>query len=102
MPDELPPYQLSLSIPYPTPRHAEIVRRVLSVDKEHSQDMIKRRLRSEGNVLVAEFDAWDVKKLRTTVGFFTELAALATETIVEFDGEGERGADGTGDVAMKE
>ncbi|XP_067633717.1 uncharacterized protein Tcs6 [Eurosta solidaginis] len=78
------PAEATLKIPFESGECADIVFRVLSVDKEPRRNFVQKELRVEGNYIEVHFTADEVKKLRTAITSFFEALLLCKDTIKEF------------------
>ncbi|ORX82643.1 transcription factor Pcc1 [Anaeromyces robustus] len=78
-------HQLSIKIPFPEKKYAEIAARTLNVDNELKQDIIERTITTDKNVLIINFESSNAKSLRTSTQNIMELLALITKTMGEFN-----------------
>ncbi|XP_004519601.1 uncharacterized protein LOC101451187 [Ceratitis capitata] len=76
--------EATLKIPFENSQRAEIVYRVLSVDKEPRRNFVQKELRLIGNQIEIHFKADQVKNLRTAITSFFGALLLCTDTIKEF------------------
>ncbi|ORX45046.1 transcription factor Pcc1 [Piromyces finnis] len=77
-------HQLTIRIPYPEERYAEIAAKTLNVDKELKENVIRRSITTEKNVLIINFECTNAKSLRTSTQNIMELLTLITKTMNEF------------------
>ncbi|XP_017052670.1 EKC/KEOPS complex subunit PCC1 [Drosophila ficusphila] len=78
------PNESTIRVPFDTPRLAEIAYRVLSVDQEPRRNFVQKTLSLDGDVLVINFRADQVKSLRTAITSFFESLLLCQDTIKQF------------------
>ncbi|GBC53739.1 transcriptional regulator Pcc1 [Rhizophagus irregularis DAOM 181602=DAOM 197198] len=57
-------HSLTLTIPFPSSRLANIAERALNVDKELKGDQVKRIITTDDDKLIVSFDCASVKMLR--------------------------------------
>lgn len=77
-------FNLTVSIPFPTLKQAEIVYNSLRVDPEPKRSRVNKTLNTEGKVLIAHFSATELRKLRVAVNSFLELSSLCVLTISQW------------------
>jgi len=77
--------ELSVSVPFPSTREAEIVLKTLQVDPEPKRSQLVRTMRVEGSDLLVTFACSEPATLRVSVGSFFDLLTLAVKTIQRFD-----------------
>ncbi|KAL6602505.1 transcription factor Pcc1 [Neocallimastix sp. 'constans'] len=77
-------HQLSIKIPFPEDKYAEIASRTLNVDKELKEDIIKRTITTDKNILIINFESTNAKSLRTSTQNLMELLHLITKTMNDF------------------
>jgi len=75
---------LSIKIPFPEDKYAEIASRTLNVDKELKEDIIKRTITTDKNILIINFESTNAKSLRTSTQNLMELLHLITKTMNDF------------------
>ncbi|XP_035899165.1 EKC/KEOPS complex subunit LAGE3 [Anopheles stephensi] len=76
--------EVSLKIPFPTKREAEIAYDVLRVDSEPKRSFTNKRIKLEENVLLLELSGEQAKNVRVGVTSFCELLLLCCETLEQF------------------
>ena len=77
-------YTMNLTIPFPTPRHAEIAYNTLRVDQEPSRGGCKKTLKLKENILYVDFCAKEAKVLRVASNSFLDFLSLVSETMEKF------------------
>jgi len=77
-------HTLTVRIPLPTPRQAEIVKQVIEVDRELKAHLVSRTLSLEGNELVATFACLTIRQARVSLDHFLSDVGLVIETIETF------------------
>ncbi|KAG4089132.1 transcription factor Pcc1 [Neocallimastix lanati (nom. inval.)] len=77
-------HQLNIKIPFPEEKYAEIASRTLNVDKELKEDIIRRTITTNKNILIINFESTNAKSLRTSAQNLMELLHLITKTINDF------------------
>ena len=79
--------EMTLDVPFPTHRHAEIAYDALRVDPEPKRSGMNKTLQlSEGEaVLQVVFRCQEAKTLRVAVNTFLDLLMLVTKTMDQFD-----------------
>ncbi|KAG4101365.1 transcription factor Pcc1 [Neocallimastix lanati (nom. inval.)] len=77
-------HQLSIKISFPEDKYAEIASRTLNVDKELKEDIIKRTITTDKNILIINFESTNAKSLRTSTQNLMELLHLITKTMNDF------------------
>ncbi|XP_033325127.2 EKC/KEOPS complex subunit LAGE3 [Megalopta genalis] len=75
---------VNLSIPFPSPREAEIVYQVLRVDKEPSRGSVSKELTLNNNLLKLVISGTEARKVRVALTSFFDSLILVTETIQQF------------------
>ncbi|XP_055535367.1 EKC/KEOPS complex subunit LAGE3 [Wyeomyia smithii] len=75
---------VTLRVPFPTKREAEIAYDVLRVDTEPKRSFIGKSLTLDGNQLVVEFRGQQTKNIRVGVNSFFESLLLCCETLQQF------------------
>ncbi|XP_063988817.1 EKC/KEOPS complex subunit LAGE3 [Diachasmimorpha longicaudata] len=75
---------VSISVPFPTPRDAEVVYEVLNVDSEPRRSGVRRVLDIDGNVLNVQFTGEEARKVRVALTSFFDNLTLVTQTLMEF------------------
>lgn len=75
---------VSLSIPFPSRREAEIAFDVLRIDTEPKRSFIEKSLKLIDNQLVVEFNGEQAKNVRVGVTSFFESLILCCETLDQF------------------
>nr|XP_033325127.1 EKC/KEOPS complex subunit LAGE3 [Megalopta genalis] len=75
---------VNLSIPFPSPREAEIVYQVLRVDKEPSRGSVSKELTLNDNLLKLVISGTEARKVRVALTSFFDSLILVTETIQQF------------------
>eukprot|EP00455_Lapot_gusevi_P026919 TRINITY_DN2840_c0_g1_i3.p1 TRINITY_DN2840_c0_g1~~TRINITY_DN2840_c0_g1_i3.p1 ORF type:complete len:104 (-),score=16.27 TRINITY_DN2840_c0_g1_i3:31-312(-) len=78
------PFTQNVEIQYPSAEVAQIVCNTLSVDQEIRPERSVRELRTDGNKLIANFRATEMRFLRVAVCSFYEVLLLSTQTVAEF------------------
>ncbi|XP_078050830.1 EKC/KEOPS complex subunit LAGE3-like [Augochlora pura] len=78
------PLNVNLSIPFPSPREAEIVYQVLKVDKEPSRGSVSKELTLNNNILKLVISGTEARKVRVALTSFFDSLILVTETIQKF------------------
>uniref|UniRef100_A0A182JQB8 L antigen family member 3 n=1 Tax=Anopheles christyi TaxID=43041 RepID=A0A182JQB8_9DIPT len=76
--------EVSIKIPFPTKREAEIAYDVLRVDSEPKRSFINKTIVLEENNLLLRLDGEQAKNVRVGVTSFCELLLLCCETINQF------------------
>ncbi|XP_054744601.1 uncharacterized protein LOC129249012 [Anastrepha obliqua] len=76
--------EATIKIPFESAQRAEIIYRVLSVDKEPRRNFVQKELRLVGDQIEVHFIADQVKSLRTAITSFFGSLLLCTDTIKEF------------------
>ncbi|XP_011171937.1 EKC/KEOPS complex subunit LAGE3 [Solenopsis invicta] len=76
--------KVDLSVPFPSPREAEVVYQVLRVDKEPSRSEVTKKLELNNNILEVSFSGKEAKKIRVALTSFFDNLLLVTETIKQF------------------
>ncbi|KAG0244795.1 hypothetical protein BGW41_006353 [Actinomortierella wolfii] len=79
--------RLTLQIPFPSPRLADIAAKVLEVDKDLKPEVSQRVIRTEDSSLVIEFSTSTLKLLRTVVNSQLDMVRMVVETMEAFDSE---------------
>ncbi|XP_015116891.1 EKC/KEOPS complex subunit LAGE3 [Diachasma alloeum] len=75
---------VSISVPFPTGREAEIAYKVLNVDSEPRRSGVEKVLGVDGNVLNAKFTGEEARKVRVGLTSFFDSLTLVTQTMSEF------------------
>lgn len=75
---------VSLTIPFPSRREAEIAFDVLRIDTEPKRSFIEKSLKLIDNQLVVEFNGEQAKNVRVGVTSFFESLILCCETLNQF------------------
>ncbi|XP_068629884.1 uncharacterized protein Tcs6 [Battus philenor] len=75
---------ISLSIPFSSPKEAIIAYEILKVDKELIGTNIKRDVKIDKTELVINFEGTDTKKLRVAVNATFKNLLLIIKTLSEF------------------
>ncbi|XP_058461183.1 EKC/KEOPS complex subunit LAGE3 [Malaya genurostris] len=75
---------VSVVIPFPSHREAEIAYDVLRIDAEPKRSFIEKSLRLENNSLLVELRGQQAKNVRVGVNSFFESLLLCCETINQF------------------
>ena len=78
------PFRLSLRVPFPSAREADIVYNSLRVDKGPKNTASTQQLSTEGEELVADLAARSSKHLRVSVGTLLEHILLSCRTLARF------------------
>ena len=76
--------EMTLAVPFPTPREAEIAYNSLMVDPEPARSLVTKHLVVNGPNLTARFTASNARGLRVSVNSFLEHLVLVTDTIDQF------------------
>ncbi|KAF9161142.1 hypothetical protein DFQ27_007386 [Actinomortierella ambigua] len=76
---------LTLEIPFPSPRLAEIAAKVLEVDKDLKPEVSQRVIRTDDSSLIIEFNTSTLKLLRTVVNSQLDMVRMVVETMGAFD-----------------
>ncbi|KAF9903342.1 hypothetical protein BX616_001659 [Lobosporangium transversale] len=79
--------QLTLQIPFPSPRLAKIAADVLDVDKDLKPEVSRRIIRTQDNILILDFQTSTLKLLRTVINSSLEMAQMVVNTMGAFDTE---------------
>ncbi|CAB4374343.1 unnamed protein product [Rhizophagus irregularis] len=79
-------HSLTLTIPFPSSRLANIAERALNVDKELKGDQVKRIITTDDDKLIVSFDCASVKMLRVSVNSLFDMIIMITKTMDAFDG----------------
>ena len=77
--------EMSLDVPYPTPRHASVAYDALSVDKEPKRSGMNKTLCVVDNVLKVHFQCKEARVMRVSVNSFFDLLTLVNQTMQDFD-----------------
>lgn len=75
---------VSLKIPFPSRREAEIAYDVLRIDNEPKRSFIEKSLKLQDNQLLVEFNGQHAKNVRVGVTSFFESLLLCCETLDQF------------------
>ncbi|CAB0029314.1 unnamed protein product [Trichogramma brassicae] len=75
---------VDLSIPFPTPREADVAYQTLRVDSEPSRSGVVKTLNLESNFLKVNFTGTEARKVRVALTAFFDSLLLVTETMNEF------------------
>ncbi|CAH2073925.1 unnamed protein product, partial [Iphiclides podalirius] len=75
---------ISLSIPFETPKEAIIAYEILKVDKDLKGSRVKRNVTINNNELVINFEGTDTKRLRVAVNATFKNILLIIKTLSEF------------------
>lgn len=75
---------VSLKIPFPSCREAEIAFEVLRIDNEPKRSFIEKSLKLQDNQLLVEFNGQQAKNVRVGVTSFFESLLLCCETLDQF------------------
>merc|ERR1712224_1053098 len=78
-------YVMEISVPFPSPRLAEIAYNTLRVDKEPSRGGCKKMYRLEENSLIIKLTAPEAHTLRNASNASLDFLMLITETMKRFD-----------------
>ncbi|XP_019538923.3 EKC/KEOPS complex subunit LAGE3 [Aedes albopictus] len=78
------PIVVSLKIPFPTHREAEVAYEVLRIDIEPKRSFIEKSLKLEDKQLLVEFRGQQAKNVRVGVTSFFESLLLVCETLDQF------------------
>jgi len=81
---EMSQTEVEFSVPFPSPREAEIVFNVLRVDKEPQRNAIQKKLFLDDNILKVKISGEQTKNVRVVVNAIFDAILLSTETIHEF------------------
>ncbi|GAA5997168.1 chromatin DNA-binding EKC/KEOPS complex subunit PCC1 [Rhodotorula paludigena] len=87
LPDRSKWYSVSLSIPFPAPENATLVKRVVEVDKPLRPSELSRELTLDGSTLVANFRAATVAQARVALDHFLSDVELVVQTMHTFGPE---------------
>ena len=77
-------FVMDISIPFSTPRHAEIAYNTLRVDQEPSRGGCKKILTLEENTLHVKLTSAEAKVLRVASNSFLDFLSLVCETMDRF------------------
>ena len=77
--------EVSVRVPFPSAREAEIVYNTLRVDPEPKRSQLVRSMTVEGADLRVTFACDEPTTMRVSVGSFFDLLTLATKTVQRFD-----------------
>jgi len=77
--------EVTVDVPFPSERQAEIVYKTLRVDPEPKRSLLTKKLTLDGAVLHAHFSCVEPATMRVSVGAFFDLLTLAVKTIQRFD-----------------
>ncbi|XP_053668297.1 uncharacterized protein LOC128718702 [Anopheles marshallii] len=76
--------EVTLKIPFPTKRHAEIAYEVLRVDSEPKRSFINKLIKLEENILLLELAGEQAKNVRVAVSSSCDSLILCCETLNQF------------------
>ncbi|WVQ69295.1 uncharacterized protein L199_007512 [Kwoniella botswanensis] len=74
----------TLKIPFYTPRHAQIAKQALEVDKEQNAVFVHRELDVEGDTLIATYSTTTIRLLRLSTNSFLSSLDLVIRTMTSF------------------
>jgi len=74
-----------VTIPCLSDEHADLIKRVIEVDRELQPHAVKRVLRVEDNVLIATISTLTVRLARLSLNAFLENVDLIVKTLQEFE-----------------
>ncbi|KKA28779.1 hypothetical protein TD95_002862 [Thielaviopsis punctulata] len=80
------PCSISLSIPFPTPRLANVALKAISVDPELSP-LVHRSMRTDGPALLVDYKATTNRMLRVATNSFMASLKLTTEVMEKMDAD---------------
>jgi EKC/KEOPS complex subunit PCC1/LAGE3 len=80
-------HTVTVEIPFPSTKHATIVKQVIEVDAELNPQAVKRELSVQENKLTATFRTLTVRLARLTVNAFLENVDLVVRTMEHFGQE---------------
>lgn len=80
----VPPYEVSIKIPFPTRRQAEVAYDVLRVDEEPRRGGVFKTLSLEDSKLIVYFSGEQAKNVRVGMTSFFESLILCCETLDQF------------------
>ncbi|XP_058054915.1 EKC/KEOPS complex subunit Lage3 [Anopheles bellator] len=75
---------ISLKIPFPSRRHAEIAFDALRVDSEPNRSFVRKTIKHEDNYLILELSGEQPKNVRVGLTAFLESLILCCETLDQF------------------
>uniref|UniRef100_A0A7N9CT24 L antigen family member 3 n=2 Tax=Macaca fascicularis TaxID=9541 RepID=A0A7N9CT24_MACFA len=78
------PHVFTLSVPFPTPLEAEIVRGSLAPDAEPHQRVVGKNLAVSGRILAVRWEAEDCRLLRISVINFLDHLSLVVQTMQHY------------------
>eukprot|EP00543_Licmophora_paradoxa_P002810 CAMPEP_0202447408 /NCGR_PEP_ID=MMETSP1360-20130828/6176_1 /ASSEMBLY_ACC=CAM_ASM_000848 /TAXON_ID=515479 /ORGANISM="Licmophora paradoxa, Strain CCMP2313" /LENGTH=84 /DNA_ID=CAMNT_0049064493 /DNA_START=87 /DNA_END=341 /DNA_ORIENTATION=+ len=78
------PYKCDLEIGCPTEEYSEKIKRVMEVDQELG-DRVIRTYQLDGRIMKVSFQATEAKMLRVSVSTFYDYLNVALKCIQEFD-----------------
>jgi len=76
--------EVSIKVPFPSEREAEIVYNTLRVDPEPKRSQLVRSMNLEGSDLCVTFTCDEPTTMRVSVGSFFDLLTLSVKTIQRF------------------
>lgn len=79
-----PIYEVSIKIPFPSKRSAEIAYDVLRIDEEPKRSSITKALDLEDNILLINLSGDQAKNVRVALTSFFEAIILCCETMEQF------------------
>ena len=77
-------YMMDITVPFPTPRHAEIAYNSLRVDKEPSRGGCKKTLVLEESTLHVKLTSKEARVLRVASNSFLDFLSLVCDTMERF------------------
>ena len=77
--------EVSVRVPFPSEREADVVYNTLRVDPEPKRSQLVKTMAVEGADLCVSFACGEPTTMRVSVGSFFDLLALTVKTIERFD-----------------
>ncbi|ORY80300.1 transcription factor Pcc1-domain-containing protein [Leucosporidium creatinivorum] len=87
-------HNVALTIPFPSPANAELVKRVVEVDKPLRPSELSRTLTVDGSSLIVDFRARTVAQARVALDHCLSDIQLVVQTMHKFAPKAERDEEG--------
>jgi len=79
------PWKFTVTVPFPSNRHAQIAHQSLKVDQEPRKGEISRKFTVDDRFLTVDWEATEARLLRVSVNSLFDMLKLVVQTIEKFD-----------------